>query len=172
MVQARHPADYRAKVSDTESASMRQSLAFGPNYKAETVYVVAGSDAEAHVAHRFPAKRTTQVGNGVRVRTVDAFAVGLPLIFQREASAGLAATYHFSFTGSETRSLTITIHDKTLDVSEGHHERPDLRIRADTTTWFAFLAGERSIAVALARGKIRLRGSARLLITFARCLPS
>src|SRR6266496_3653215 len=31
--------------------------------KEETVYVVAGSDTEAHVARRFPNKRTKRVGN-------------------------------------------------------------------------------------------------------------
>jgi ferredoxin len=32
----------------------------------ETVYVVAGSDAEEHVARRFPHKKTKRVGNGLR----------------------------------------------------------------------------------------------------------
>ena len=94
--------DYRRRVSDSETASIWQSLGFGPNYKAaycmavcpagedvigpflddrkgflkevvnplqekeETLYVVPGSDAEAHAAKRFPHKRTKPVGNGLR----------------------------------------------------------------------------------------------------------
>ena len=38
--------------------------------KEETVYVVASSDAEAHVARRFPAKKTKRVSNGLRPRTI------------------------------------------------------------------------------------------------------
>src|SRR6059058_5283777 len=94
VVESKNALDYRKKVSDPESASMWQSLSFGPNYKAayclsvcpageevigpyltdkaghlrevvrplqekeETVYVVAGSDAEEHLARRFPLKTT------------------------------------------------------------------------------------------------------------------
>ena len=37
--------------------------------KEETIYVIPGSDAEDHVARRFPNKKTKRVGNGLRVRT-------------------------------------------------------------------------------------------------------
>ena len=208
VVEAKDAGDYRARVTEPETASVWQSLSFGPNYKAaycvsvcpagedvlgpfldsrkthlaevvkplqrkpETIYVVAGSDAEAHVAHRFPDKRTKRVGNGLRARTVDAFVVGLPLIFQREASRGLSATYHFSFTGAERRQLTIVISGGELTISEGHHGCADLRVRADTATWFGFLAGERSLVPALLLRRIRLAGPPRLLGAFGRCFPS
>src|SRR3989442_378807 len=62
----------------------------------ETVYVVGDSDAEAHVARRFPDKHAKRVANGLnRVRSVSAFLVGLRVTFQRHRSKGLAATYHF-----------------------------------------------------------------------------
>ncbi|MGW0840640.1 hypothetical protein ACWD26_10825 [Streptomyces sp. NPDC002787] len=92
VAESRNAHDYRSRVSDSESASMWQSLSFGASYKAaycmsvcpagedvigpwlddrkahltqvvrplmdkeETVYVVPGSDAEQHVADRFPHK--------------------------------------------------------------------------------------------------------------------
>jgi len=139
--------------------------------KVETVYVVAGSDAEAYVQRRFPHKRAKRVGNGLRPRTVDVFALALPLIFQREASRGVDAVYHLNFTGAEQRSLTVVIRDAQLSVREGHHDTPDLLIRADTATWFGFLAGERSLVAALLLRRIRLRGSPRLLLAFGRCFP-
>ncbi|MDT7634903.1 MAG: hypothetical protein QOI50_6833 [Pseudonocardiales bacterium] len=208
VVESDSAADYRARVTEPETASVWQSLSFGPNYKAaycvsvcpagedvlgpfldsrkthlaevvkplqnkaETVYVVANSDAEAHVRHRFPAKRTKRVGNGLRARTVDAFMVGLPLIFQREVSRGLAATYHFTFTGAEDRTLTVVIRDGELTIEEGHHGVADLRVRADTRSWFGFLAGERSLVAALLLRRIRLSGPPRLLVAFGRCFPS
>ncbi|HEY2204503.1 MAG TPA: SCP2 sterol-binding domain-containing protein [Pseudonocardia sp.] len=208
VVEARDATDYRARVTEPETASMWQSLSFGPNYKAaycvsvcpagqdvlgpfldsrkthlaevvrplqdkpETVYVVAGSDAEAHVARRFPGKTTKRVGSGLRARTVDGFVTGLPLLFQREASRGLAATYHFSFTGAERRAITVTIRNAELTVRDGHHGHADLRVRADAATWFGFLAGERSLVGALLRGRLRLRGRPALLRAFGRCFPS
>lgn len=140
--------------------------------KVETVYVVADSDAEAYVQHRFPHKRTKRVGNGLRPHTVDGFAYGLTLTFQREASRNLDAGYHFTFVGAEQRSLTVEIRDGELTVQEGHHGTPDLRIRADTATWLGFVAGERSLVAALLLGRIRLRGSPRLLLAFGECFPS
>ncbi len=200
--------DYRKRVTNSESASMWQSLSFGANYKAayclsvcpagedvigpyladkkshlkevvkplqekeETVYVLKNSDAENHVAKRFPNKRTKHVGNSLRPNSISGFLQGLPLVFQPGKSAGLNATYHFIFTGDEDRKATIVIHDKKISAKEGHHGEPDLRVTADTRTWLGFLADEKSIVLALLRGKIRLKGSPKLLIAFGKCFPS
>ena len=142
--------------------------------KEETVYVVANSDAEAYVIRRFPHKKVKRVGNGLRARTVDGFIVGLPLIFQREVSRSLelAATYHFTFTGAEQRELTIDIRDGELTITEGLHGTADLRVRVDTRTWFGFVAGERSLVMALLSRRLRLSGPPRLLKAFGACFPS
>src|SRR5205823_1397668 len=117
LADSKNGRDYRRKVSAPETASLWQSLSFGPNYKAayclavcpagedvigpyltdkaghlrdtvrplqekeETVYVVAGSDAEEHVARRFPLKTIKRVGNGLRPRSIQRFLAGLPLTF-------------------------------------------------------------------------------------------
>jgi NAD-dependent dihydropyrimidine dehydrogenase PreA subunit len=141
-------------------------------HKAETVYVVPGSDAEAHVPKRFPHKRIKRVGNGIRPQSIDGFVAGLPLIFQRGQSDGLDATYHFTFTGEDDRRITVVIRDQTLNVAEGHQGTASLRVVADSRTWLDMLAGDTSAAWALLRRRIRLRGSPRLLRAFARCFPS
>ena len=140
--------------------------------KEEPVYVIPGSDAEAYVSKRFPHKRTRRVGGGRRLRSIRSFLFYLPHMFQRHASAGLAATYHFSFTGEEAVDATVVIRDETIRVERGLVGEPDLRIRADGRTWLGFLAKERSLAWALLRGKVRLKGSPRLLLAFGRCFPS
>ncbi|HEX3605770.1 MAG TPA: SCP2 sterol-binding domain-containing protein, partial [Candidatus Dormibacteraeota bacterium] len=140
--------------------------------RGETVYVVAGSDAEAHVARRFPRKRTRRVGNGLRPTSIATFVGGLPIAFQRGRSDGLAAVYHLSFTGDEERAVTVEIRDRTLTVSEGHLGRADLRVTADSRTWLRMLAGETAVVWALLRRRIRLRGNPRLLLAFSRCFPS
>lgn len=141
--------------------------------KAETIYVVASGDAERHVARRFPNKKTKRVHGGVRPNTIAAFLRGLRLTFQREASAGLDATYHFTFTGEEQREATVVIRKQALRVSEGHTGRPSLRVTADSRTWLRFVARDASIVWALLRRKIRIRGgSPKLLLAFGRCFPS
>jgi Fe-S-cluster-containing hydrogenase component 2 len=208
IAESRSARDYRGRVSDSESASMWQSLSFGANYKAaycmavcpagqdaigpfltdrktylkevvrplqekaETVYVVPGSDAEAHVARRFPNKKAKRVANGVRPASIPGFLRGLPLLFQPGRSAGIDATYHFTFTGQEEHKASLVIRKQTLQLVDGHVGAPDLHIIADSRTWLRFLAKEASLLWAVLRRRIRLRGSIRLLLGFRRCFPS
>ncbi len=208
IVESRDALDYRRRVSDSETASMWQSLGFGPNYKAaycmavcpagedvigpfledrktyledvvdplqakeETLYVVPGSDAQDHATKRFPHKRLKLVGSGLRPGSIRGFLAFLPRLFQRNQSQGLAATYHFTFTGQEPALATVVIRDKTIRVEHGHTGSPDLSVTADSQTWLGVLRKERSLVWALLRRKIRLKGSPRLLIAFGRCFPS
>jgi Fe-S-cluster-containing hydrogenase component 2 len=140
--------------------------------KEETVYVVAGSDAEAHVARRFPKKKTKRVGNGLRPRSIQFFLSNLPRVFQPGQSEGLDATYHFTFTGSEERKATVVIRDKTVQVSEGHVGTAAVRVTADSEWWLGFVAKVRNLLWGLVRRKLRLKGSPRLLRAFGKCFPS
>jgi ferredoxin len=200
--------EYRRRVEASETASIWQSLSFGPNYKAaycmaacpagddvigpflsdrktflgevveplrakkEPVYVIPGSDAEAYVVKRFPHKKARRVGGGRRPKSIRSFLFYLPHMFQRHASSGLDATYHFSFQGDEAVDATVVIRGETIRVEDGLVGQPDLRVRADSRTWLGFLAKERSLIWALIRGKIRIKGSPRLLRAFGRCFPS
>lgn len=140
--------------------------------KEEELYVVAGSDAEAHAARRFPHKEIKRVGGSLHPRSIDQFLTGLPLVFQRERSKGLDATYHFRFTGEEERKATVVIRNKTLRIEEGHRGQADLRLITDGDTWLGFLAKERNLAWALLTRKIRFRGSPKFLLAFGKCFPS
>jgi Fe-S-cluster-containing hydrogenase component 2 len=204
---SKNALEYRKRVSDSETASMWQSLSFGANYKAayclavcpagedviapyladkakftadivkplqqkqETIYVVAGSDAQQYVPKRFPHKKTQIVG-GIRPTTIKGFFFGLPIVFQAEQSAGLNAIYHFTFHGSETLQATVTIKDKTLSVQEGLVGKPSCSVTADSDTWLGFVRKEKSIVWAILRRKVRVRGPISLLTSFGRCFPS
>src|SRR5262245_56295710 len=101
--------------------------------KEETIYVVPKSDAEEYVARRFPHKQIKRVGNSLnRLQSIQAFLNGMPLTFQRNQSKGLAATYHFSFTGAEERHATVTIRDQKLEVTDGHKGNADIVVTADS----------------------------------------
>ena len=48
----------------------------------EAVYVVPGSDAEAHVIRRFPHKKVRRVRGSLHPRSIKGFLEGLPLVFR------------------------------------------------------------------------------------------
>jgi ferredoxin len=141
--------------------------------KPEIVYAVPKSDAEEYVARRFSHKTAKRVSNGlIDQRSIQGFLRGLPNVFECGKSEGMNVVYHFTFQGPEEIKATVIIRDKKLQVLEGHSEKPDLRVTADSKTWLSFLRKESNIVWALIRRKIRLQGSPRLLLAFGRCFPS
>lgn len=140
--------------------------------KPETIYVVPGSDAESYVARRFPHKTVKRVSSGIRPQSIQGFLLGLPLLFQRNQSEGLSAIYHFTFTGSESRRVTVTIQNKMIQVQEGHLGTANLSVTADSKTWLGFLSKEQNLIWALLQRKIRIHGSPKLLEAFGRCFPA
>ncbi len=140
--------------------------------KEGTIYVVAGSDAEAYATAKHSDKPIKRVSNGIRPDSAAMFLKALPLIFQRNQSGGLDATFHFTFTGAEQCSGTAVIQDKRIEVQEALVGTPDLRVTADSRTWIKFLAKETSLAAAIATRKIKIKGSPKLMMAFAKCFPS
>lgn len=140
--------------------------------KVETIYVTPNSDAAAHVAKRFPHKRTKTVRSGLRVASIASFLSGMPLIFQRHGAGSLDATYHLSFSGHEICDATVRIRDGRLSISDGLVGTPDLHIRADARAWLGFVNNERPLWLLLATRKIRTRGPIRLFVAFGRCFSN
>jgi epoxyqueuosine reductase QueG len=186
LVDSKGHADYRRRVSDRETISMWQHLAIGAQTRCdrcmavcpageaaiaeylhdrkaytnqylkkfrnlvETIYVVKGSDAEQHVQSN----------------------LSLPLVFQPGQSEGLDAVYHFTFTGAEDLEGTVIIREKSLAMREGLEGKPDLHVIADSRTWIKFLAKETNLVKALVTRKIKIKGSPKLMLAFAKCFPS
>jgi NAD-dependent dihydropyrimidine dehydrogenase PreA subunit len=140
--------------------------------KEETVYVVPDSSAERYVRRRFPNKQIKRVGNGLRPRSVAGFLRGLRLVFQRDQAKGLHATYHFTFTGSEQRTATVSIADEEVRVMDGHVGKGNIHIFADSRTWVRFLAKETSLFWSIVSRKIRVKGNPRWMLAFRRCFPA
>lgn len=199
--------DLRSRVSQSEGASMWQSLAYGPNYKAayciavcpagedvlgpfldkraahlkdvvkpltdrsEPVYVVAGSDAEAHVRKRFPHKRVRVVRSSLRPSSAAAFFRAIPLTFQRGPAKGWRASFHFDLTGDDAAQATVRIDDGALVVEDGLVGEPDLVVSADGKVWLEIVEKRRSPTLAVLTGRLRTRGDRALLTRFAACFP-
>jgi ferredoxin-NADP reductase/ferredoxin len=140
--------------------------------RAEPVYVVAGSDAEAVARRKFKNKTVKPVSNGLRPRSIAGLLNFMPLVFQPNQSRGLDATFHFTFTGAEKREVTITIKNRTLDIKDGLTGKPDMHVTANSKAWLAFLAKEKSLALALISRSIRIRGNPKLLLSFGKCFPT
>ncbi len=207
LVDSKGRADYRRRVSDSETISMWQHLAIGAQTRCdrcmavcpageepiceylddrkgyadrylsrfktlpETIYVVKGSDAEQHAQGLSSAKTVKIVSNGIRPPSAAVFLESLPLIFQPGRSEGLDATYHFTFTGPERLQATVRIAEQTIRVCGGLDGKPDLHVIADSRAWIKFLAKELNLVAALATRRIKIKGSPRLMMCFAKCFP-
>jgi epoxyqueuosine reductase QueG len=194
----------RDRVTVPESASMWQSLSYGPNYKAahciavcpagedvfgpflanrgafvaqvvkplierrEPVYVVAGTDAEAHVRQRFPHKPVRRVTSSLRATSVEGFYRALPLIFQRGPAKGWAATFHFDLSGTRA---TIRIADGELTVTPELVGASDCRVEGDGQVWLDVVSKKRHPVWAVLTRKLKISGDRSLLDRFARCFP-
>ena len=140
--------------------------------RAEPVYVVPGSDAEAIARRKFKNKTVKPIANGLRPRTITALLSSMPVAFQPNQSRGLGATFHFTFTGAETREVTIEIRNRGLCIKDGLMGKGDVRVTADSRTWLGFIAKEKGLIPALLTRKIRLKGNPRLLLAFGKCFPA
>ncbi|MDJ0754105.1 MAG: SCP2 sterol-binding domain-containing protein [Ardenticatenaceae bacterium] len=140
--------------------------------KEEPVYVVKGSDAETHVAKRFPHKQIRHVRSTLRADSIASFLQNMGLAFQPGKAAGLNAVYHFTFLGEEQVQATISINDQKLKVSPGHQGTADLHVQADSRTWLKVIGGEEHIGWALIKRQIRLKGQFKLLLEFGKCFPN
>ena len=150
----------------------REDVAKRLTDRKETVYVVKGSDAEAHVLKRFPHKTLKYVHSCARPTSAAKFFENLPIVFERGQSKGLNAVYHLSFTGAETCQGTITIRNETIQVADGLNGTANVRITADTETWLKILRGEKTFLLALLTRKVRVQGPKALLESFVRCFPA
>jgi epoxyqueuosine reductase QueG/putative sterol carrier protein len=137
----------------------------------ETVYVVAGSDAQAHLARRFPHKKAQVVRSSLRPTSARALFSAIPLTFQRGPAQGWKATFHFDLDGADPVQATVCIDDGTLQVLPGLVGTADLVVRASGEVWLDIVTKRRNPIVAVITRRLRVTGDRTLLQRFAACLP-
>jgi Fe-S-cluster-containing hydrogenase component 2 len=193
---SKNARDYNRKVTQGESASMWQSLAFGPNYKAAYCLAVcpAGEDVIAPFVQdrgRFVSETLKPLQQKVETlyvvpgsdaeqyaarkfphKPTKAVSGIRPPTIQRGQAGDLNAVYHFTFTGAERATGTAIIRDGTLAVHTGHVGAADLRVTADSASWLAFLQKRANIVWLIVRRKVKVQGPIRLLKRFGACFPS
>src|SRR5204862_5425851 len=129
-------------------------------------YVTQNTNAHDHDAKQFSNKNNKHYDNSLRPNIIQLFLNGLPLVFQPGKAAGLNATFHFTFTGRESRQATIVIQEQKISVKEGHVGQPDLHVTADSQTWIGFVRKEKNVVWALLRRKIMLDCQLKLRVAF------
>jgi putative sterol carrier protein/Fe-S-cluster-containing hydrogenase component 2 len=137
--------------------------------KEESLYVLAGSDAESYAAKKYPHKTRRIVRSTTKPKTLAALWTLMPHGFQRHKASGLSAIYHFTFSGREPGQRTIVIDEGKIALAEGHHGAPNVRITVDSGTWVKISNQQMSAFRALATRKLRVRGDLRLLQKFSAC---
>lgn len=139
--------------------------------RTETVYVVEGSDAQAHVARRFPRKNVRVVRSSLRPTSAPAFFRAMPLTFQRGPAQGWRATFHFDLHGPGAVQATVTIDDGALRVEEGLVGAADVVVRASGQTWLDVATRRRNPLLAVLTRRLRVEGERGLLQKLAACFP-
>lgn len=139
--------------------------------KRETLYVLPGSDAEKYAAERFPHKPLKRVRRTLRTTSVNSFLAQVPLAFQRGRAKGLAAVYHWTFTGQEEAKATIRIENQKIVVQAGHRGEAQVKVTADAKTWIDIMNREYGLLTAIVLRKVRVKGEMALFRAFGRCFP-
>ncbi len=142
--------------------------------RTEPVFVVRGSDAEAHVRRRFPHKPVRLVRSSLRAADAPGFFRALPLVFQRGPAKGWRATFHFELTGAAgvTHRATARIDDGTLTVNASALDGvADVTVQGEAQAWLEVVTGKRNPVWQVLRRRLRLTGDRSLLDRFARCFP-
>jgi ferredoxin len=142
----------------------------------EPVYVVPGTDAEAHVRKRFPHKRVRIVQSGLRPVSISGFLRGLPLVFQRKQAKHESFRIHFHFRNDpespgQSTQATVSVDSGHIQVSHGHVGRADLAVSVDAEWWIQFLGKQRSLPLGLVRRKLRLKGKPGPLLALGKLCP-
>jgi ferredoxin len=140
--------------------------------KPETLYVLAGSDAEHESPRRFPRKAIKPVAPSLRPSSIPAFLMLLRLGFQRGRAKGLSARYQFRFRGEPNSDVTVHIDQQQLSIEPRLVGDADLSLQVDGAVWLQIVNGELPWRDALARGIATVTGSLELVQAFSACFPN
>ncbi|PAB58340.1 SCP2 sterol-binding domain-containing protein [Anaeromicrobium sediminis] len=139
--------------------------------KEENIYVLKGSDSDYYV-DKLEKKRKKYVSNGMEMRNVQYFRNALKLGFQKNHAKDVEVIYHFIFTGEENLQFTVDINRGKLKVTDGLAGKPNLVLNADSRKWVEFLSTGKGLMTGIITGKIKIKGSPKLLKEFSKYFPN
>jgi Fe-S-cluster-containing hydrogenase component 2 len=139
--------------------------------KAETIYVLDGSDAQEHTARRFPNKKVQTISWTILEPSGPNLLFNMRLHFQRRRSRKLEATFHVTFAGEREVSGTVNIRKRVIDVDFGLKGAADVSLKVSGPTWVEMLARQVTVPEAVAQGRLEMTGEPGLVSQLIDCFP-
>jgi ferredoxin len=139
--------------------------------KAETIYVLDGSDAQQNTARRFPNKKVQTISWTVLEPSGPNLLFNMRLHFQRRHSRKLDATFHITFTGPREVLGTVTVRKRIIDVDFGLKGAPDVALKVSGPTFVEMLARKITVSEAIAEGRLDVAGEPGLVTQLVDCFP-
>jgi Fe-S-cluster-containing hydrogenase component 2 len=139
--------------------------------KAETIYVLDGSDAQEHTARRFPNKKVQTISWTILEPSGPNLLFNMRLHFQRRRSRKLEATFHVTFTGEREVSGTVNIRKRVIDVDFGLKGAADVALKVSGPTWVEMLGRQITVPEAVAQGRLEMTGEPGLVSQLIDCFP-
>jgi len=106
-----------------------------------------------------------------RGQTVRELLEMMPGALNRDAAAGLTATFQFEVSGSENFTAHLQIDQQQAVVIQGPAPRPEVIIRTPADVWLAISRGEMDGAQAFMTGKFKAEGDLGLLMKMNALFP-
>jgi Fe-S-cluster-containing hydrogenase component 2 len=139
--------------------------------KAETIYVLDGSDAQEHTARRFPNKKVQTISWTILEPSGPNLLFNMRLHFQRRRSRKLEATFHVTFTGEREVSGTVNVRKRVIDIDFGLKGAADVALKVSGPTWVEMLARRITVPEAVAQGRLEVTGEPGLVSQLIDCFP-
>lgn len=106
---------------------------------------------------------------GLRRASAEFFILGLPLMLRRDVDPELNLSVHFVVSGAEPGSYYVEISRGRCSGGQGDLKHPGLTIYCSTDSWNLVARGALSPGRAVARGLLRIVGSAEDYTRFFEC---
>lgn len=140
--------------------------------KVEPIYVMPGTDAEAHVTARYPHKTVRRVEGGLFADSIPGFLRGAPLTFQAKKAKALDLHVAFRFTGKDPVEATFHVEHGALRITPGVAPDAGVTVTMDGALWLDVLRGRRSPVWLVVTGRMSIAGDRAQLDAFQTCFPS
>lgn len=140
--------------------------------KVEPVYVMPGTDAEAHVVARYPHKRVRKVEGGLFAESIPGFVRGAPILFQAKKAKDQRFAVAFRFTGADATEVTFRVEAGALRITPGLATDADVTVTVDGAHWIEVLNGRRNPVWLVFTGRMKIAGDRAALDRFQACFPA
>ena len=96
----------------------------------------------------------------------------MPNRFNKEAAAGVDATYQFDLTGDGGGTWQVKVTETGCDVAEGSPAEPSITITMASSDYVDMIAGKLNPQMAFMGGKLKIKGDMSLALKMQQIFPT